>query len=311
MTMRIKIAVVGLGKIALDQHLPVLDQSPDFTLAAVVSQRGIGHGDVPVFRTAADLFKAMPEVSTVAFCTPPAGRFAAVAEALQAGKHVLMEKPPTPTLAELDALRSLADERGRVLFATWHCQHNPAVDQVRAALGREGVRSIAITWRESVWRWHPDQDWIWEPGGFGVFDPGINALSILTAILPHPVHVRSCRLEIPRNRQTPIAAEIVMGSLDGTPVTASFDWRERTAEAWDMDIETRTGTRYRISRGGGELRVDGTLLISGPKQEYQAIYARFAQLLESGQSSVDAAPLMLTADAFLLARREQVEAFEW
>ena len=33
-------------------------------------------------------------------------------------------------------------------------------------------------------RWHPGQEWIWQAGGFGVFDPGINALSIVTRILP-------------------------------------------------------------------------------------------------------------------------------
>ncbi len=37
--------------------------------------------------------------------------------------------------------------------------------------------------KEDVRRWHPGQDWIWEAGGFGVFDPGINALSILTEVL--------------------------------------------------------------------------------------------------------------------------------
>src|SRR5690606_10671828 len=46
---RRKIAVIGVGKIAQDQHLPVIDASPDFELAATVSTRGIGHGDVPVF----------------------------------------------------------------------------------------------------------------------------------------------------------------------------------------------------------------------------------------------------------------------
>ena len=45
-----KIAVIGIGKIAQDQHLPVIDKSPDFELAACVSTRGLGHRDVPVDR---------------------------------------------------------------------------------------------------------------------------------------------------------------------------------------------------------------------------------------------------------------------
>jgi hypothetical protein len=43
---------------------------------------------------------------------------------------------------------------------------------------------VEIVWHEDVRKWHPGQQWIWEPGGFGVFDPGINALSIATRIFP-------------------------------------------------------------------------------------------------------------------------------
>ena len=57
-----KIAVIGIGKISQDQHLPVIDKSKDFELAACVSTRGIGHGNVPVFKTPAELYKAVAEV---------------------------------------------------------------------------------------------------------------------------------------------------------------------------------------------------------------------------------------------------------
>ena len=45
------------------------------------------------------------------------------------------------------------------------------------------IRRVECTWKEDVRVWHPGQAWIWEPG-IGVFDPGINALSVLTRILP-------------------------------------------------------------------------------------------------------------------------------
>ena len=83
------------------------------------------------------------------------------------------------------------------------------VDLVPGA-GPEGkrVRELRVTWKEDVRHWHPGQAWIWEPGGFGVFDPGINALSILTRILPSPIFVQSATLAVPANRAAPIAAEI-------------------------------------------------------------------------------------------------------
>lgn len=89
-----KIAIIGVGKIAQDQHLPVIDASADFELAATVSTRGLGHNGLPVFKTPGELYAAMPEIELVSVCTPPGIRHQYVREALDAGKDVMMEKPP-------------------------------------------------------------------------------------------------------------------------------------------------------------------------------------------------------------------------
>ncbi|HVX81700.1 MAG TPA: Gfo/Idh/MocA family oxidoreductase, partial [Devosiaceae bacterium] len=223
-----KIAVIGVGKIAQDQHLPVIDKSRDFTLAATVSTRGLGHGDVPVFKTPAELYKAMPEVKLVAICTPPTVHHQMVIEALDAGMDVLLEKPPTPTVSEFDDLVAHAKKKGRVLFQTWHSRYNAAVDEAKKLLKKQGVASVRIDWRESVRKWHPGQEWVWQPGGFGVFDPGINAMSIFTKIMPFPVFVESARLKFPSNRQTPVDVEIVFKSAERhqPKLSAGFNWLE-------------------------------------------------------------------------------------
>src|SRR3569833_1856758 len=111
-----KIAIIGVGKIAVDQHLPVIDRSDDFKVAATVSTRMIAHHDLPVFKTAAEFYQAMPEVDLVSICTPPGVRHAYVREAIDAGKHVLMEKPPTPIISERDDLVAYAKKKKRILF---------------------------------------------------------------------------------------------------------------------------------------------------------------------------------------------------
>src|SRR3569833_112687 len=199
-----KLAVIGVGKIAIDQHMPVIARSADFKVAATVSPRGIAHNGLPVFKTAAELYTAMPEVDLVAICTPPGVRHAYVREANDAGKEVLMEKPPTPTITELDDLVAYAKKKKRILFQTWHSRYNEAVVATRKIIMRDGIKSVRCDWRESVRKWHPGQEWVWEPGGFGVFDPGINALSIFTKILPFNVFVESARLSFPAKRQAQI-----------------------------------------------------------------------------------------------------------
>jgi len=308
---RRKIAIIGLGKISQDQHVPVIGASDGFELAAIVSTRGLGHGDVPVFKTPTELYRALPEIGVVAVNTPPGVRHPIAHEALAAGKDVLLEKPPATTLSELADLEAFATEKSRVLFATWHSIFNPAVDEARALIASKGLRSLHIEWREDVKKWHPGQDWVWEPGGFGVFDPGINALSILVHILPSIAFVKSAELTYPANRQTPIGATLVLSDANGTPLTADFDWREKGDEKWHMMIELKDGRSMRLFKGGAALSIDGKAAVEAPPQEYQRIYRRFAELLETRRSDVNAAPLRIVADAMLLGRRLTTDAFDW
>ncbi len=317
----IRIAVIGVGKIARDEHLPSIGRDPRFALAALVSGSGAGVPGVPTFRDAAELYAAGPAIDAVAICTPPSARTELVRQAIDAGVDVLMEKPPTPTVGELRDLAAHAEARGRVLFTTWHSQYNAAVEALRDRLAGRKLRRLAITWHEDVRRWHPGQAWIWEAAGFGVFDPGINALSILTRVMPEPAFVRSARLLTPSNRAMPIAAEIAFTSralAEGGALTASFDWRQAGEQTWEIaaDLEGGSGhgtgdvTELRLTSGGTTLAVDGATVEDAPRHEYDRIYARFADLVTSRTSHVDPAPFELVADAFLVGRREDVEPFE-
>jgi D-galactose 1-dehydrogenase len=302
-----KIALAGIGKIAVDQHVPALAASPDWDLAATISRSGTVPG-VPAFTDMGAFLQACPDVPVVSLCLPPMPRFAAAEAALMAGRHVMLEKPPGATLAEVHALERLARDRGLTLFATWHSRMAQAVAAAKAVLAARTIRAVRITWREDVRRWHPGQEWIWEPGGMGVFDPGINALSILTEILPFPVHLTGAVLEVPENRATPIAAR-----LDFTRgVTADFDWRQEGPQTWDIEAETEEGP-VALRMGGNRLEVDGQP-VQGDDDimgEYPALYARMAALVAAGRSDVDLAPMVHVADAMSLGRRVATAAFHF
>jgi D-galactose 1-dehydrogenase len=302
------VCLVGIGKIAVDQHVPALAASGEFHLACTVSRKGAVPG-VPAFVTLEAALAAHPEVEVVSLCLPPVPRFEAAEAALRAGRHVMLEKPPGATLAEVHALQALADARGLTLYATWHSRMARAVGQAKAWLAGRGVVKARIDWREDVRKWHPGQDWVFEPGGMGVFDPGINALSILTEILPEPVHLTGAVLEFPANRQTPIAAEL---SFSGG-VSAGFDWRQEGPQTWDIVVETADGARMALRLGGNVMEVDG-VAVAGEADimgEYPALYAAMAGLVAKGQSEVDLAPMVHVADAMTLGRREVAAAFDW
>jgi D-galactose 1-dehydrogenase len=306
-----RIAIVGLGKIAQDQHLPVIAKSDRFELAAVSSLRGVEIAGAKSFRSHEELFAEMSDLDAVAICTPPQARYAIARAALAAGLNVMLEKPPTATLSELAHLEQLAAAHGRVLMTTWHSQYNRGVDEARKRLKGRDLSRLFVNWKEDVRKWHPGQAWIWEAGGFGVFDPGINAFSIATKIVPEPLFVTAAELLFPTNKNAPIAAnlEFSSGGRRGG-LTAELDWRPVADETWEITVETADGLRLDLSKGGARLHVDNILAVDETPQEYEDIYDHFSRLLDTGASHVDPAPLRLVADAFLLGRRRDIEAFE-
>jgi D-galactose 1-dehydrogenase len=303
----IRLALVGLGKVAQDQHLPTIAASSQFQLVCGASLDGRCPEGM-TYASVTAMLEAEPAIQAVALCQPPQARFEAARAALAAGKHVLLEKPPCATVSELLALKEMALERGLTLFCAWHSRHAPAVEPARAWLRERSIVSVAISWLEDVRVWHPGQRWIWEAGGLGVFDPGINALSIATLILP-PLRLVNGSLSFPANRDSPIAAHLLMEVHGGAPAHASFDFRHDDEEVWDIEVETDQGLLC-IGMGGASLAIDGASRPMPPEAEYASLYARFAELIAQGACEVDARPLQLVADAFLRGRRQIVEAFD-
>jgi D-galactose 1-dehydrogenase len=303
----IRIAIVGLGKIARDQHIPAISGTDGIELAAIASRNASIDGIVH-FATLDELLDARLDIDAVALCTPPQVRHTQAAAALKAGKHVLLEKPPGATVSELDPLVAAARQTGRTLFATWHSRFAPAVEPARLFLAARQIKSVVVEWKEDVRVWHPGQAWIWEPGGLGVFDPGINALSILTRILPRPFFLTEAELSFPRNRAAPIAANLAFSDNAGLAIQAEFDFRQTGPQTWDIRVETDIG-RLTLSAGGSHLSHDGHVLVDEKEAEYRGIYRRFVELIAGGTSDVDLSPLVHVADAFMLGRRRDVEPF--
>ncbi|MBD3896824.1 Gfo/Idh/MocA family oxidoreductase [Halomonas sp. ML-15] len=303
----LKLGLVGVGKIVRDQHLPAIDADPRWRLAATADPFARLDG-VPAYDSLAEMLEAQPELDAVAICTPTHLRHSQARLALEAGKAVLLEKPPGATLSEVEDLQALAEARRLTLFAAWHSRFAPGVAQAKQWLAERRIQRVVIEWREDVRVWHPGQAWIWQPGGMGVFDPGINALSIATEILPRAFFLREGQLAMPDNCQTPIAATLRFQDADEVPLEVTFDFRHQGDEVWDIHIECDDG-RLSLTQGGCRLSVADRVLVEAPEREYPGLYAHFAELVDANASDVDVAPLRHVADAFLYAHRQRVAAF--
>jgi D-galactose 1-dehydrogenase len=146
----------------------------------------------------------------------------------------------------------------------------------------------------------------------GVFDPGVNALSILTALIPDCIKLTNATLAVPANYQAPLTAELSMHTSANAPITASFDFLQTGLQTWDILVHTASGA-LTLTNGGAKLTIAGEKLAlsTEPNQEYAGVYRHFAQCVRTGESDCDLRPLELVADAFLLGRRETIPAFSF
>jgi len=141
----VRAAVIGCGAIAA-QHLPFLSKSPLVELVAVCDsspaaadfarqrfEAGQAFTDVPSM-----LQHAKPEVVHV--LTPPHTHGTLVKACLDAGAHVICEKPLAPTVGETAELLDHAEQRGRMLFESRNYLFNDPVIWLREsqAEGRLG-----------------------------------------------------------------------------------------------------------------------------------------------------------------------------
>ncbi len=294
-----KIAIVGFGKIARDQHVAAIADNPDFQLEAIVSSSAT-HEDVPVFRTIEAALASGLALDAIALCTPPQVRRDACELATANGLAVLLEKPPAATVEEARALAAMGESRGTTVFAGWHSRFAPFVADARAWCESHDVFHGQITWHEDPAKWHPGQQWLWQSGGLGVFDPGINALSILTAIRPGTWQLAGATIEQPENAETPSAAHFRLGRNEDE-IDVSFRFSVGGTETWSIRLLAENGDSLLLLDGGGVLSLNGGPAVRRPNAEYAGIYQRFAELMAARQIEVDVTPLDLVEEALRTA----------
>jgi D-galactose 1-dehydrogenase len=301
--MGIRIAIVGLGRIARQSHIPALRRSADFELVAAVDPTGAaGDLNLPLFPDCETLFRNLGrELDAVAICTPPQHRTQLTVQCAAEKLHVLLEKPPAMSLGEAKSLVELSHQQNATIYFSWHSATNTAVDMAQDFLQRATPWCFDAIWRENPQTWHAGQDWIWQPGGMGVFDAGINALSILTTISDARWLVEKAELRYREQHHTPVAAWLWLRSGNGNAGRLTLDWDTELPQCWDIRISSPRGEL--VLKEGGTI-LEGTLQYAQDKEgEYDRVYRKFHQLICQGQSEMDYEPLRIMADAFLLGSR--------
>jgi predicted dehydrogenase len=304
---RWRLAVIGYGKIAHDQHLPAIAESPYFDLVAIVDPIS-HHPTISSFPSFDQVLQSDLSLDAVILCTPPSIRFDIALQALFARLAVFLEKPPAVTLSEALILKSFAEDYDIPLFASWHSRQSGAMNPAYEWLQDKAIQYFEVQWRENIREWHPNQDWLLKASGFGVFDPAMNALSILTKLIPQKITVEEMNLAIPLNREAAISAQGILsvGAMRGR---VEFDFLHTGFPCWDIMMRTDQG-ELKIKEGGKILEINGNIQ-NFANEEYPRLYSNFNGLLESRRSDIDLSPLQLVTEMVEKATRSVAPDFYW
>jgi len=260
-------AIVGLGNVAVHAHLPGWAGRDDVEIVAATdadrARRAALETRLPAARwhDSADDLLERERPDFVDICTPPGTHAALIQGALRRGAHVLCEKPLVPSLEELDAVRRLASETGRVLVTVHNWRHAPILRHVDELVQRGEIgRLRRVLWQTlrvepagnggaATWRADPAM-----AGGGILADHGWHAFYLVQQWTGQPPTGISARLETRRHTGWPVE----------DTATTRLEFPDATAEVFLTWASPERRNRVELEGTRGTIHVEDDLLLLSP-----------------------------------------------
>ncbi|WP_369031523.1 Gfo/Idh/MocA family protein [Streptomyces adonidis] len=249
-----RIGILGSGNIfgryvaGLAAHFPELAVVRVGDIDTARAKQAAADHAIPAWGDAAELY-ADESVDIVVNLTPPVHHARTVIEALEAGKHVYVEKPLATTVEEGRSVLAAAARSGRLLGSAPDTFLGSASQTARKALdaGLIGapVGASAFIGHSKAETWHPDPRFLFQPGGGPVMDMGPYYFAILVNLLG-PVRSVAASSRIGAPTRTVTAPERAVDSIEVTVPThagavLTFDsgvigTTQMSFDVWDTDL---------------------------------------------------------------------------
>ena len=283
---RLRVAVIGSGFIAL-YHARAVAELPGAELAAAANWRPESlarlAAECGIPRTTTDWRELVgdPEIDAAVVATPNSLHAEQAIAFLDAGQHVLVEKPMAMDVAEADAMVAAA-ERSSAFLMVAHCwRFHPAVLALRDRIAAGELGEIVKTRGYGVHaKWGP-AGWFVDPdlaGGGALADMGVHAIDTARFLLGGPEPVRVCAAIGTRYSEVAVDddAILLISWSDGTNSVVESGWWQPHLEGLEAETEVY-GT-------GGFARVFGYTEPPAPGYEHcpQSMYtAQMAELVDA------------------------------
>ncbi len=171
---KIKAAVAGMGFIGA-AHVEALRRLNNVEVTAICgSERSIGgkSKELGIENCCSDFSEILknPEIDAVHICTPNYLHYQMAKDALNAGKHVICEKPLTTTKEEAEELVALAKEKGLIHATNFNIRFYPLMHQLKAMVDKGDLGKIFSVNGSYLQDWlfyDTDYNWRLEPDKSG------------------------------------------------------------------------------------------------------------------------------------------------
>jgi len=209
-----------------------------------------------------------PSLDAVVIATPPNTHYPLCKRALQAGKHVLVEKPMAKVAAQARELKELAEQRGLVIMPGHTFLYSPAVNKVRDLINEDAVGEVyfVTSSRMNLGNYQPDGV---------VCDLAPHDLSILMHWLDRPVVQVSASARNIFQENVPETAFITLTFEGGTTANIQVSWLAPRKVRQMMIVGSRRMISYDDTLSDEPVRLyDRGMEFSTPESfgEYQLTY---------------------------------------
>jgi predicted dehydrogenase len=195
----LNVGIVGFGLSGQVFHAPFIDVNPHFNLHTIVTSGTLAGEKYPSVKITSsfDELLANPEIDIVIVCSPNALHFPHASAALQAGKHVIVEKPFTVNSAEAQNLIEIANEAGKYVFPFHNRRWDSDFLTIKYLIA-QGLLGKVVDYESRFDRFTPSikrAGWKYQQkeGGGTLFDLGIHLIDQTVSLFGTPEGV-FCRL---------------------------------------------------------------------------------------------------------------------
>ncbi len=324
----LKIGLVGVGGTAQVNHIPALLKQDGVELVGLVdrdpekAQRVAQKFGIPMSAGRIDALLDLEELDAVDICTPNFLHAPMAIAALEAGKHVLCERPFARSGEEAATMVKAAKKADRTLMCAVQHRFRPDAQLLRKFVEKGDLGDVFLAkagWLRQKEQWDSDE---WrrqkrESGGGVVLDLGFHMLDLALWVLGQP-KVESVTASVHRSRKGEVedSATAFFRLAGGAALTLELTWGLLMEKDFAyLNLFGAGGAAllnpFRVHKGMHGTLVNVTPALETPKNQYrqsmEAQIAHFAEALRSGKKPMGAADEILGVMELMDAVYESAE----